>query len=375
MSKLGDWIDEIDISDNSEIKQQFFDADKVIKPNTLSKHTQHVQSGNIQQDSQNGNIQQDLQSGNIQQDSQSGNIQQDLQSGNIQQDSQSGNIQQDLQSGNIQQDSQSGNIQQDLQSGNIQQDSQSGNIQQDLQSGNIQQDSQSGNIQQDLQSGNIQQDSQSGNIQQDSQSGNIQQDLQSENIQQDSQSGNIQQDLQSGNIQQDLQSGNIQLYLQNENSQQDKILLRHPDHMYSSKLINISKTNDIILPTAWDIENKSLFINIDASGLKVNYTGPDDNNAVIVRANRPIPSQCEVFYFEIKIINRGKNGGEYDKALEDLTRLLEIQSTNTIALRYRGEINYMMKRHNESIADLEGLLKIKPEDAWAVKALKLVEEL
>ncbi|RIB14064.1 hypothetical protein C2G38_1684116 [Gigaspora rosea] len=66
--------------------------------------------------------------------------------------------------------------------------------------------------------------------------------------------------------------------------------------------------NDIVLPTAWDIEDKPPFIDIDASRLKVNYTGPDDNKAFIVRANRPIPSQCGIFYFEIKIIDKGKNG-------------------------------------------------------------------
>ncbi|RIB30329.1 hypothetical protein C2G38_2152971 [Gigaspora rosea] len=42
---------------------------------------------------------------------------------------------------------------------------------------------------------------------------------------------------------------------------------------------------------------------------------------------------------------------KYDEAFKDLTRLLEIEPNNTI--RYRGEINYMMKGCNESIDDLE----------------------
>ncbi|RIB28880.1 concanavalin A-like lectin/glucanase domain-containing protein [Gigaspora rosea] len=65
--------------------------------------------------------------------------------------------------------------------------------------------------------------------------------------------------------------------------------------------------NDIVLPNAWDIENKS-FINIDSSGLKVSYTDPDENKAIIIRANHPIPLKCGIFYFEIKIKNKGKNG-------------------------------------------------------------------
>ncbi|RIB20274.1 concanavalin A-like lectin/glucanase domain-containing protein [Gigaspora rosea] len=63
--------------------------------------------------------------------------------------------------------------------------------------------------------------------------------------------------------------------------------------------------NDLVLPTAWD---KSQFINIDSNGLKVNYTNPNDYKAVVIRANNPIPSQCGLFYFEVEITNKGKNG-------------------------------------------------------------------
>ncbi|KAF0551608.1 SPRY-domain-containing protein [Gigaspora margarita] len=68
----------------------------------------------------------------------------------------------------------------------------------------------------------------------------------------------------------------------------------------------INSYNDIVLPTAWDIEDKSPFIEIN--GLKLNYTDPDDHKAAIVRANHPISSQCGIFYFEVKIINGGENG-------------------------------------------------------------------
>ncbi|RIB07927.1 concanavalin A-like lectin/glucanase domain-containing protein [Gigaspora rosea] len=62
---------------------------------------------------------------------------------------------------------------------------------------------------------------------------------------------------------------------------------------------------DVLLPTAWDLE--SSFLSID--GLKVKYIGPDDYKvAAIIRTNNPIPSQCKFFYFEVKIIDNGKNG-------------------------------------------------------------------
>ncbi|KAF0446269.1 SPRY-domain-containing protein [Gigaspora margarita] len=66
--------------------------------------------------------------------------------------------------------------------------------------------------------------------------------------------------------------------------------------------------NDLVLPTAWNIDDKSQFINIDSNGLKVNYTNPNDYKAVLIRANNPIPSQCGLFYFEVEITNKGKNG-------------------------------------------------------------------
>ncbi|RIB15741.1 hypothetical protein C2G38_1561265 [Gigaspora rosea] len=66
--------------------------------------------------------------------------------------------------------------------------------------------------------------------------------------------------------------------------------------------------------------------------------------------------------------------GEYDKALEDLTKLLKNDPKNENALRYRGEINYLMKKYNESTDDLNNLLEIKPKDTWASEALKLVVE-
>ncbi|RIB10128.1 hypothetical protein C2G38_2146215 [Gigaspora rosea] len=66
--------------------------------------------------------------------------------------------------------------------------------------------------------------------------------------------------------------------------------------------------------------------------------------------------------------------GEYDKALEDLTKLLKNDPKNENALRYRGEINYLMKKYNESTDDLNNLLEIKPKYTWASEARKLVVE-
>ncbi|RIB28575.1 hypothetical protein C2G38_1436777 [Gigaspora rosea] len=65
--------------------------------------------------------------------------------------------------------------------------------------------------------------------------------------------------------------------------------------------------------------------------------------------------------------------GKYEEAYAVLTRLLEIESENIIALKYRGEINYIMERYEESFSDLKNLLKIKPDDVWVEEAYEFVD--
>ncbi|KAF0522631.1 hypothetical protein F8M41_015467 [Gigaspora margarita] len=61
--------------------------------------------------------------------------------------------------------------------------------------------------------------------------------------------------------------------------------------------------------------------------------------------------------------------GEYDKALDALTKL-----DNINALRHRGEIYFIMKKYNESIDELKKLLEIKPYDEWATKARESINK-
>ncbi|KAF0444823.1 SPRY-domain-containing protein [Gigaspora margarita] len=57
------------------------------------------------------------------------------------------------------------------------------------------------------------------------------------------------------------------------------------------------------LPTAWNLDDKSTYLSVDSSGLRVNHEGP--NLYGTIRANHPIPPQCKLFYFEVDIINEG----------------------------------------------------------------------
>ncbi|RIB21502.1 hypothetical protein C2G38_2176412 [Gigaspora rosea] len=65
------------------------------------------------------------------------------------------------------------------------------------------------------------------------------------------------------------------------------------------------------LPTAWNLDDKSYNLSIDSSGLRVNYEGFREGYGKFgaIRANHPIPSQCNLFYFEVDIIDEGKNKG------------------------------------------------------------------
>ncbi len=39
------------------------------------------------------------------------------------------------------------------------------------------------------------------------------------------------------------------------------------------------------------------------------YKGSGENDdAAVILANNPIPKKCSLFYFEVDIINKGKNG-------------------------------------------------------------------
>jgi len=49
---------------------------------------------------------------------------------------------------------------------------------------------------------------------------------------------------------------------------------------------------------------------LEISGLDVRYRGPgsDDRDAAAVRTNHPVPSRCPIFYYEVEIVNKGRDG-------------------------------------------------------------------
>ncbi|KYR00730.1 hypothetical protein DLAC_02771 [Tieghemostelium lacteum] len=65
----------------------------------------------------------------------------------------------------------------------------------------------------------------------------------------------------------------------------------------------------IDLPGYWNIKDKSLLLDVTGNGYRVSYkTGKTENEAALIRANCPIPISCGIFYFEITVISKGKDG-------------------------------------------------------------------
>lgn len=66
-----------------------------------------------------------------------------------------------------------------------------------------------------------------------------------------------------------------------------------------------------MLPSAWDSTARAPSMRyLEVVGSRVKYRGPgsDDRDAAAVRSNHPVPSSCPIFYFEVEIVNKGRDG-------------------------------------------------------------------
>ncbi|XP_055379361.1 ran-binding proteins 9/10 homolog [Condylostylus longicornis] len=64
------------------------------------------------------------------------------------------------------------------------------------------------------------------------------------------------------------------------------------------------------LPRSWSPHDKCHAIGLSQNNLRVHYKGPGKthSDAAAVRTSHPIPAACGLYYFEVKIISKGKNG-------------------------------------------------------------------
>ncbi|XP_018909069.1 ran-binding protein 9 isoform X2 [Bemisia tabaci] len=64
------------------------------------------------------------------------------------------------------------------------------------------------------------------------------------------------------------------------------------------------------LPRSWSPKDKYNYIGLSQSNLRVHYKGHGKNHkdAASVRATHPIPAACGLYYFEVKIVSKGRDG-------------------------------------------------------------------
>ncbi|GAA5901729.1 hypothetical protein JCM8208_003570 [Rhodotorula glutinis] len=67
----------------------------------------------------------------------------------------------------------------------------------------------------------------------------------------------------------------------------------------------------ILLPTCWDDADRCALLELTSDGLGVSFAGSakyGDRDAAAVRANRPVPPQAGVYYYEVQVLDRGLSG-------------------------------------------------------------------
>ncbi|XP_057662567.1 ran-binding protein 9 [Diorhabda carinulata] len=64
------------------------------------------------------------------------------------------------------------------------------------------------------------------------------------------------------------------------------------------------------LPRAWSTKDKYTYIGLSQNNLRVHYKGhgKTHKDAASVQATHPIPASCGLYYFEVKIVSKGRDG-------------------------------------------------------------------
>ncbi|XP_050294518.1 ran-binding protein 9 [Anthonomus grandis grandis] len=99
-----------------------------------------------------------------------------------------------------------------------------------------------------------------------------------------------------------VSSGRVTMNSQNETQigSMDRLKRLYP-------AVNESKTP---LPRAWSTKEKFNFIGLSQGNLRVHYKGHGNSHkdAASIQATHPIPAACGLYYFEVKIVSKGRDG-------------------------------------------------------------------
>ncbi|GAA6010616.1 hypothetical protein JCM10207_007767 [Rhodosporidiobolus poonsookiae] len=75
--------------------------------------------------------------------------------------------------------------------------------------------------------------------------------------------------------------------------------------------LGTSSDAPILLPTCFDDADRCALLDLSSDGLGVSFAGSakyGDRDAAAIRANRPVPTQAGVYYFEITVLDKGLSG-------------------------------------------------------------------
>ncbi|XP_069709811.1 ran-binding protein 9 isoform X3 [Phaenicophaeus curvirostris] len=88
-------------------------------------------------------------------------------------------------------------------------------------------------------------------------------------------------------------------------NEQEKELKRRLKRLYPA--VNEQETP---LPRSWSPKDKFSYIGLSQNNLRVHYKGhgKTPKDAASVRATHPIPAACGIYYFEVKIVSKGRDG-------------------------------------------------------------------
>jgi Ran-binding protein 9/10 len=63
-------------------------------------------------------------------------------------------------------------------------------------------------------------------------------------------------------------------------------------------------------PTRWNENDKYGGLDLQGDGLEVRFSGPTktQDEAAAIRADHPMPRQAGIYYYEITVVSKGKEG-------------------------------------------------------------------
>jgi hypothetical protein len=72
------------------------------------------------------------------------------------------------------------------------------------------------------------------------------------------------------------------------------------------------------LPSRWNHNDKFSGVDLLPGGLEVRYNGlsKTHDEAAAVRADEPMPRECGIYYFEVTVLSKGKEGYVYSRAVQ-----------------------------------------------------------